>query len=115
MYLETDQVKDLVLELQARYPGSEMVCEVVNKRWLSPFAKMIIQTKMRREVKMGENADYHFGLNDSREMETWKAGILFLGDWSYFETNHPKLGWLRIIGKSHLFQRVQWTVHYRLG
>jgi hypothetical protein len=48
-------------------------------------------------------------------METWKAGILFLGDWSYFETNHPKLGWLRIIGKSHLFQRVQWTVHYRLG
>jgi methyltransferase (TIGR00027 family) len=36
MYLEPDQVKSLVLELQDRFPGSELVCEVANRRWMPP-------------------------------------------------------------------------------
>ena len=115
MYLEADKVKALVLELQTRFPGSELVCEVVNQRWLSPMMRTMLHAKLRQGSKIGESADFHFGLNDGREMETWHAGIQFLDEWCYFETNHPKLGWLRVFRKSKLFLRTQWTVHYLLG
>jgi len=115
MYLEADKVKALVLELQARFPGSELACEVVNQRWLSPVMKKMLRAKLRQGVKIGESADYHFGLGDSRDMETWHVGIQLLDDWCYFETNHPRLGWLRLFRKSKLFLRTQWTVHYLLS
>ena len=31
MYLDGEKVKDLILTLQARFPGSELVCEVVTE------------------------------------------------------------------------------------
>ncbi len=115
MYLEADRVKALVLELQARFPGSELACEVVNQRWLSPMMKTMLHAKLRQGTKIGESADFHFGLSDGREMETWHDGIRFLDEWCYFETNHPRLGWMRIFRKSKFFLRTQWTVHYLLG
>ena len=114
MYLEADKVKSLVLELQKRFPGSELACEVVNQRWLSPIMKSMLRAKLRRGVNIGEDADYHFGLRDSRDMETWNPGIQLLDDWCYFETNHAKLGWMRLFRKNKLFLRTQWTVHYLL-
>jgi O-methyltransferase involved in polyketide biosynthesis len=114
MYLEADKVKALVLELQKRFPGSELACEVVNQRWLSPIMKKMLRAKLRRGVNIGEDADYHFGIRDSRDMETWNPGIQLLDDWCYFETNHVKLGWLRLFRKNKLFLRTQWTVHYLL-
>lgn len=96
-------------------PGSELACEVVNKRWLSPVMKKILHAKLRKGTKIGENADFQFGVAEGREMQTWNSGIRFLDEWCYFETNHPKLGWMRIFRKSQLFLRTQWTVHYLLG
>ena len=114
MYLDAEKVVALVLELQKRFPGSELACEVVNQRWLNPILKRILRAKLRRGVNIGENADYHFGLRDSRDMETWNPGIQLLDDWCYFETNHLKLGWMRLFRKNKLFLRTQWTVHYLL-
>jgi methyltransferase (TIGR00027 family) len=115
MYLEADKVKALVLELQERFPGSELACEVFNKRWLSPIMNKMLQIKLRQGNKIGESADFHFGLSDGREVETWHAGIRFLDEWCYLESNHPKLGWMRAFRKNKLFLRSQWTVHYFLG
>lgn len=115
MYLEAEKVKELVRELQARFPGSELVCEVVNKRVLRPLMKTMLHMKMRQGNKIGENADFHFGIDDGREMESWHEGIKFLDEWSYFETNHPRLGWLRLFRKNRTFLRTQWTVHYLLS
>ena len=115
MYLDAGKVKDLVLELQKRFPGSELACEVVNKRWLSPMMKTMLHAKLRQGTKIGESADFHFGISDGREMETWHDGIQLLDEWCYFETNHTKLGLLRLFRKNQLFLRTQWTVHYLLG
>jgi O-methyltransferase involved in polyketide biosynthesis len=115
MYLDGELVKALVLELQSRFPGSEMVCEVVNKKWLSKPLKSIVNLKMQREMGLGKDTEYRFGISDSREMETWHAGIQFLDEWSYFDTGHPKLGWMMIFKGNKLMNTVQWTAHYKLN
>ena len=114
MYLEPEQVRDLVLALQARFPGSELACEVFNKAWLRPLMKKIASGKMQHRCKMGKGAEFKSGLADSREMEQWNPGITFLDDWSYFDEDHPKMGSLRRFRNSKLFRYMQWTVHYRL-
>jgi len=114
MYLEPEQVKSLVLILQARFPGSELVCEVFNKAWLRPPLKNIASGKMQRRCKMGKGAEFKSGLANSREMESWGPGITFLDDWSYFDEETPKMGTLRWFRNSKLFRYMQWTVHYRL-
>lgn len=55
-----------------------------------------------------------FGLEDSREMESWAPGLTFLDDWTYFDEDEPKLGWMRWLARWPLVRWAQWTVHYRL-
>jgi methyltransferase (TIGR00027 family) len=115
MYLEPERVKELVLILQSRFPGAELVCEVFNKAWLGPMMKKIASGKMQRRFQMGKNAEFKFGLAQSDEMEQWNPGIIFLDEWSYFDSDHPRLGALRWFRNAKLFRYTQWVVHYRLG
>jgi O-methyltransferase involved in polyketide biosynthesis len=115
MYLEGDKVKDLILTLQARFPGSELVCEVVNDRWLKGAAGTMLRFKLQKQAKIGGNAGFQFGIPDGRALESWNPGIQFLDEWSYFDSMHPKLGMLKWFGKLPLFRKVQWTVHYQLN
>jgi O-methyltransferase involved in polyketide biosynthesis len=115
MYLEKNDVRSLVLEIQETFPGSELVCEVVNSFWLrSPFKKML-EYKIQRQVHLGKDAMFRSGIRNSREMEQWHAGIQFLDEWSYFDSDEKKLGWLRVLRHIELFRKTQWTVHYRLN
>ena len=115
MYLRPDKVKSLVLELQKRFPGSELVCEVVNGKWLKgPFGN-IVDFKMRRELHIGKEAAFQSGISHTREMEEWTPGIEFLDDWSYLDSYEKKLGWLRIFRNIRWIRYIQWTVHYRLN
>jgi methyltransferase (TIGR00027 family) len=115
MYLEKEKVKDLVLELQSRFPGSELVCEVVTKFFTrKPWDKMVA-LKLNQQLGVGKGAAFTFGIKNSRELETWHPGIEYLDDWSYFNTRHPRLGWVGMIGKIQLMRNVQYSVHYRLN
>jgi methyltransferase (TIGR00027 family) len=115
MYLDPDKVRMLFVDLQHRFPGSELVCEVVNSRWLSKTLQPMIRAKMQRQLGLGADATFKFGIRDGCEPETWSQGIQFLDEWSYFDTKHPKLGWTGWMGHVELFRKTQWTVHYRLG
>jgi methyltransferase (TIGR00027 family) len=115
MYLDPHKVRALVTALVERFSGSELVCEVFNRRWLNPWLSWMIRSKMQGNMKIGAGAVFSFGVLDGKEMETWSPGIRLLEEWSYFESDHPKLGMLRWMGKLRSMRRVQWTVHYRLG
>jgi methyltransferase (TIGR00027 family) len=115
MYLDGDDVKTLVLKLQEEFSGSELVCEVFNALFLQEPLYTMMQFKMRRQLHLGKEAVFRFGIRDSREPEGWSPGIRFLDDWSYFDSEEEKLGWLRIFRYSEFFRKTQWTVHYRLG
>jgi methyltransferase (TIGR00027 family) len=115
MYLHTVEVRELVLKLQAEFPGSELVCEVFNALWLTRPWKRMINFKMQRELHLGQDATFNFGIWDSRDMEKWNPGIEFLDDWTCLDEPEPKIGWLRLFRHVELFRKTQWTVHYRLN
>ncbi len=115
MYLEGRDVRSLVLELQETFPGSELVCEVVNSFWLRPPLKKVLDSKLQRQVHLGKDATFRSGISDGREMEQWHSGIQFLDEWSYFDSDEKKLGWFRLLRHIGLIRKTQWTVHYRLN
>jgi methyltransferase (TIGR00027 family) len=115
MYLDGEKVKDLVLTLQVRFPGSELVCEVVTAFFTRKPWNWMVALKMNQQLGVGKRAAFTFGIQSSRELETWHSGIEYLDDWSYFDTNHPRLGWVGKIGKIKFMRNVQYTVHYRLN
>jgi methyltransferase (TIGR00027 family) len=115
MYLDPEKVRQLVLDIRERFPGSELVCEVVRKQWTSGAWGKMASMKMTRRLNMGKQAGFNFGLDHPKEMESWHPGIQFLSQWSYFESKHEKLGYMRMFGKSKYFKETQYTVHYKLN
>lgn len=119
MYLAGNDVRSLVRALQATFPGSELVCElvceVVNAFWLRPPLNAVLAFKMQRELHLGKGAMFQSGLRDGREMEEWGSGIEFLDEWSYFDSDEEKLGWMRAFRHIGFVRKTQWTVRYRLN
>lgn len=114
MYLPLEDVKALVLALQARFPGCELVCEVFNSGWLHGWRGKLIKRKLQSNMSMGAGAMFQSGIADSDSMEQWRSGIRFLDDWSFVDADEPKLGTLRLMRHWALFRKLQWVVHYRL-
>ena len=114
MYLPEERVKDLVMEMQKRFPESELVCELTNRMWVEGFWGKISAMKLKRRLKMGKDAAFKFGVSDARELETWHDGIEFLEKWFYMDSNHPKLGWMRMFRNWNFFRDAQYTARYRL-
>jgi len=116
MYLDGVDVKSLVLRLRETFLDSELICEVVNSRWLRrPLLRKMLEHKLQRSAHMGKDAMFRSGISDSREMEQWHSGIQFLDEWSYFDSEEKKLGPLRLLRHVACIRKTQWTVHYRLG
>lgn len=114
MYLPEEKVRELVLELQRRFPGAELVCELTGRTWVEGFWGKLAAIKMQKQLKMGGGARFVFGVSDERELEKWGPGIKFLEKWFYMDDNHPKLGWLSMFRQWKIFRDVQYTVHYLL-
>jgi O-methyltransferase involved in polyketide biosynthesis len=113
MYLDPVKVKELVLKLHSRFPGSELACEVVTEFFTrKPWNRMVAMKLNQQGV--GKDASFTFGLKNCREMESWHPGIEYLDDWSYFDTRHPRLSWVGTMGKVKFMRNVQYTVHYHL-
>lgn len=70
---------------------------------------------MQKQLYLGKDATFNFGIRDSKEMEEWNPGINLLDDWSYFDSQEKKLGWLGLFRHIELFRKTQWTVHYKLN
>jgi len=114
MYLERKDVRSLVLKLQETFPGSELVCEVVNSFWLRPLFRTLLDYKLMRQVHLGKDALFRSGVRDAQEMEHWHSGIQLLDEWSSFDSDEKKLGWLRVLRHIEFIRKTQWTVHYCL-
>jgi methyltransferase (TIGR00027 family) len=114
MYLPPESVRELVTRLAHRYPGAELVAEVAHRRIVKMMQGRLGRTKFRRQFGVSGDVAYLFGLEDSREMESWAPGLTFLDDWTYFDEDEPKLGWIRWLARWPLYRWAQWTVHYQL-
>ncbi len=114
MYCQEAEVRALFIELQRALPGCEIVFEMFNRFWMSGWRKPFLKQFLRYQLSFGKEAFLGYGISRSRELEAWKEGFELLNDWSYFDTQHPKIGLLRPLGSIGLFRRTLWTLHYRL-
>ncbi len=115
MYLPPEEVKRLILALRQNFPGSELVCEVVNNLWQREPWKSWADAKLQRQMNFDADATFQSGVDSSRTFEEWDPGICFLDEWSYFDEDNAELGLLRWLRYVPLFRKTQWTLHYRLG
>lgn len=115
MYLDGEKIKDLILKLQSCFPSSELVCEVVTAFFTRKPWNRMVAVKLNQQMGVGKEATFTFGVHNSHELETWHSGIEYLDDWSYFDTQHPRLGWMGILGNVKFMRNAQYTVHYRLN
>jgi O-methyltransferase involved in polyketide biosynthesis len=114
MYLHEDEVKSLVLALQQRFPGCDLVCEVEHAFVIKTLKKERWKKKFQRDHHLGPNATLSFGIQDGRELESWEQGITFLDEWTVFDDHEKKLGWMNLFSFSKRLRKAQWIIHYRL-
>lgn len=115
MYLHEDEVKSLLLKLQALFPGSELACEVVNQKVVRKMQRGWYRWKFKKQLSLSEKAIFSFGIPDGKYFENWHAGLEFLDEWTYFDKYERKLGWFNLFRHIEYFRKVQWVVHYRLN
>ncbi len=115
MYLDPTLVRGLVLTLCDRFKNAELVFEVIKKSWTEGFMKKMVSFKMQKQLFLGPGTEYHFGIADKRELESWHPGLEFIDDWSYFDTDHPKLGLMRLFKEWPFMRNTQYTVRYRIN
>ncbi|NET84326.1 MAG: class I SAM-dependent methyltransferase [Moorea sp. SIO1F2] len=115
MYLQEDEVKSLVLKLQSTFPGCELIAEFFKAAWLKQPLQGIMNRKLQRDLHLGNDATFKFGIRDSKDLEGWNPGIEFLDDWFYLDEPENKLGLLRVLKDIPFFRKIQWTARYKLN
>ena len=114
MYLHEEEVKSLILTLQSKFPGCELVAEVYNSFWLRQPFRSLNNLKLRRQLGFGAEATFNFGISESKVLESWHPNISFLDDWYFFDEPEAQFGRLKLLKNIDLIRRSLWTVHYQL-
>ncbi|MBA3021727.1 class I SAM-dependent methyltransferase [Propionicimonas sp.] len=84
LYFDEAQVKDLILALQNRFPGAELVCDVC-----TPLAQRIDNLHL---LFMRSAARIRWAVRDPKDVETWSPGIRLVESFSYFDDPEPRMG-----------------------
>ncbi len=107
-YLAQAEVRRLVLALRDRFPGAELVFDA-----LSTLSVRIHNAGHTGLKKTG--ARLGWGLDRSRELESWGDGIRLLEEWQYFSQGEPRLGWYNLLRFIPPMAKMSQILRYRLG
>lgn len=92
-YIALEDVRALVARLAVRFPGAELVFDVLAP-WLATFSRWHPALRALRQAGLG----VRWGLARAEEVEAWAPGLRVLETWRYFDAPDPRLGayrWLR--------------------
>ena len=106
-YFEEAQVRRVILALAGRFPGSELVVDV-----LSPF---MVHTSAFMPSFRGYRARPRWGVSDPWELEDWGSGIRLLESWGYFDAPEPRLASVRWMAWVPQLRDLARVLHLRLG
>ena len=107
VYFEEAQVRELVLSLQRRFPGAELVTD-----GSSPF---MLRLNNLHLVFTRSAARIRWGLKDPYDVEGWSPGLRLLESFYYFDRPEPRMGfpgWFRHVPG---MARGAGIYRYRLG
>ncbi|MGV8848345.1 MAG: class I SAM-dependent methyltransferase [Propionibacteriaceae bacterium] len=106
-YLEHAEVKELVLRIQRRFPGAELVTDVC-----TPFAVRTDNIHLR---VTGSAARLHWAARDPQELESWSPGIRLVESFDYFDEVEPRTGFPAWMGRVPFLARSSTIQRYELG
>ena len=115
MYLPPAEVVGLFNKLSRIFSKSEIVFEVVNKRYTQGFWKKSVESKMKRSLGSEAGASYQFGVRKAREVEAFGPAIKVVEEWSYFEDEDIRPKFLRLFRPFKFMTRTQWTIKATIG
>ena len=115
IYLQEAQVRSLVLTLCDRFPGAELVFDV-----LSPLE---VWEGNRRFARNKLDARLHWGIWHGQVLERWgdpstslsAGGIRLLDEWGFLDRPEPRLGHLRWLRPLESLARSLRIYHFQLG
>jgi O-methyltransferase involved in polyketide biosynthesis len=90
MYFEEHELGVLFDELVTRFPGAEMLFEM-----LAPL--IVGRSKQHDAVSKVGDAEFKWGLKDSRVLETWNEKMEFVEEWNIFDYHRDRWGWIRFV------------------
>jgi len=104
-YFEEAQVKGLFLKLRDHFPGCELVFDAHKPFMIKMDNLHLVVSRVRARL--------HWGLKDSRDVETWGDGIHLLHEWYYDEDpEFDAFRWMKFVP---LLARSSGIYHYLLG
>jgi O-methyltransferase involved in polyketide biosynthesis len=106
-YFKEQQIKSLILKLQATFPGAELVFDAHTPWVIHSDNLQLILSKVKARL--------HFSLKHGRDVETWGDGIHMLEEWFYFGTDEPRIRKYRWIYNIAFLRKSTGIFHYRLG
>lgn len=115
MYCEPFDVKNLFHQLQNKFANPEFLFEVFSSKWLKGWRGKMMAIKMEKELKLGEETVFKFGILDSNKIESWNPNYQLIRDWSYLDEDEANFPFKNLLRKIDAFRKIQWTVHYLLG
>jgi O-methyltransferase involved in polyketide biosynthesis len=108
-YFQEDEIKEFLIRLIGRYPGSEILFDVS-----SPIGVKVANKKVVAGAGLDEKSYLTWGLKHKRDILAWDARIHLLATHYYFRT--LRIG-LRnfLMGMLSDFLGIQYMIHLRLG
>ena len=93
MYFEESKLKELFNKITDHFKEAEILFEM-----LPPF--LIGKAKKHDSLgKMETDAEFKWGLKESRDMETWNNSIQFIEEWNYYHYHKKRWKWFGFIAR----------------
>lgn len=115
MYLPEKDVVRLFKRLAKTFSKSQIVFEIVAKKYTKGFGKKIVESKMKRNSGTEAGASFNFGIKDAKDIESYARNIEVMEEWSYFEEPDIRPRFQRLFRHFKSFSRTLWTISARIG
>jgi O-methyltransferase involved in polyketide biosynthesis len=108
-YFEESQVKEFILRLADKFPGSEMLFDVA-----SPIGVRVANKKVVESSGLDERSHLKWGLENKKVIPTWDSRIKIIRSYYFFRT--LRIGLRNILmGMLSDYLGIQYMLHLKLG
>jgi methyltransferase (TIGR00027 family) len=110
MYLPEKDVINLFNVLSSNFIHSQLVFEVVAERFTRGIGKKMVEMRIKRALGLDAGISYAFGVKNAKDIESFAKGFSVVGEWSYFEDDDIRPGFLKWFRNFPSISRTQWTI-----
>jgi O-methyltransferase involved in polyketide biosynthesis len=108
-YFEESQVKDFIICLTDKFPGSEILFDVA-----SPVGVRIANKKVVESSGLDEKSHLKWGLKNRKDIPAWDSRIKIIRTYYYFRTVRMSLRNI-MMGMMSDYMGIQYMLHLKLG